>query len=123
MLLFYDDRKVSLLSNSAFVEYYENVLTVEDIIDEIEDIGFTAKEQSKKIAKKTIERNEKKAVVAVSGMTCATCSGAVEKGISAMRGVESMLSRFVFGFSFSCDKSKYPCTSRPASSVNHIMII
>ena len=78
------------------MEYYENKLTVEDIIDEIEDIGFDAKEQSKKIMKKAVERNEKKAIIGVSGMTCATCSGAVEKGISAMAGVESMLSKTVY---------------------------
>ena len=91
-IAYFGNRKVSLLSNSAFVEYYENTLTTEDIIDEIEDIGFTAKEQSKKIVKKAVERHDKKEVIGVSGMTCATCSGAVEKGISAMEGVKSMLS-------------------------------
>ena len=95
--------KVSLLSNTATVEFIEEIVTEEDIIDEIEDIGFDAQTQSlKQITKKQkkeekIEKPEKilkqrktKASITIDGMTCATCSGVVEKGLKQVDGIESI---------------------------------
>ena len=98
---------VSLLSNTATVEFIQGLVNEQDIIDEIEDIGFSSQIQScKKIklqsenikqklkVKQRPKTTKKKAIIEIDGMTCATCSGAVEKALKQLNGVESMYAVF-----------------------------
>ncbi|KAL5340106.1 E1-E2 ATPase-domain-containing protein [Aspergillus crustosus] len=83
---FVDHITVTLLSNNATVTYYGSKSKIEDIIEHIEDIGFEASlddigpltEPSHKQSSGYIAK------IAIGGMTCGSCSGAVTQGLNEL---------------------------------------
>eukprot|EP00850_Spirogloea_muscicola_P003799 SM000015S01299 [mRNA] locus=s15:1234257:1239742:+ [translate_table: standard] len=71
---------VSLMSNRAKIAFYPSIVQVEDIVEAIEDAGFEAS---------LLEEDEGLSVckLRIAGMTCTTCSGAVEEAVQRVRGV------------------------------------
>eukprot|EP00850_Spirogloea_muscicola_P012848 SM000085S23198 [mRNA] locus=s85:5921:11382:- [translate_table: standard] len=71
---------VSLMSNRAKIAFYPSIVQVEDILEAIEDAGFEAS---------LLEEDEGLSVckLRITGMTCTTCSGAVEEAVQRVRGV------------------------------------
>ena len=67
-------RKASFVSNSAVVEYIDGKINIEDIIDEIEDMGYEATKQSARVIKPRKPvipqqiSNDKKATIAIDGI-------------------------------------------------------
>ncbi|PWN93390.1 putative CCC2-P-type ATPase [Acaromyces ingoldii] len=72
---------VALLAEKGVVEYDDSKWTPAKIAEEIEDMGFEAEAQA--------EQREDSQVFKVYGMTCASCTSAVETGIGKMDGVVS----------------------------------
>ncbi|UZJ52709.1 hypothetical protein CBS101457_002029 [Exobasidium rhododendri] len=72
---------VALLAEKAVVEYDGSRWTPEKIAEEIDDMGFEASVE--------VEIQEDAQVFKVFGMTCASCTMTVEKGVGDMDGVKS----------------------------------
>lgn len=72
---------VALLAEKAVIEYDSSKWTPEKIAEEIEDIGFEAEVQQ--------EIRQDVQSFKVYGMTCASCTSAVEQGVSSLAGVTS----------------------------------
>ncbi|PID30978.1 MAG: heavy metal translocating P-type ATPase [Candidatus Cloacimonadota bacterium] len=70
---------VNLPLETCTVEYDENKISVEKIIEIIEKLGFSAKERSLKIT--TLD---------IGGMTCAACSSRIEKRLSKIDTIKSV---------------------------------
>ena len=64
-----------MLSNTATVEFIEGVVNQEDIVDEIDDIGFTAQIQNvKQISNGNVDNvTKKKATIEIGGMCFYLC--------------------------------------------------
>ena len=75
--------KVALLAERGVIEYDPSLWTVEKLVSEITDIGFDATPipQSK----------TDNITLRIYGMTCTTCSGAIEKSLSQTPGVHSVV--------------------------------
>lgn len=72
---------VNLAVEKAVVEYDNNIISIEDIIDAIKKLGYDAvSEQADTISS---------AVLKVSGMSCAACAARVEKQLGSLEGVHS----------------------------------
>lgn len=74
--------KVALLAERGVIEYDSSIWTAEKLVEEISDIGFDA----------TVIPPTRADVVTlrIYGMTCASCTGTVEGGLSAIPGVNSV---------------------------------
>lgn len=72
---------VALLAERAVVKYDPSVWTPERLAEEIEDIGFEAQ------VREAARADE--AVLSVFGMTCASCTAAVERALLASPGVSA----------------------------------
>lgn len=72
---------VALLAEKAVVEYDETQWTAEKIAEEIDDIGF----ETSVVA----ELQQDVQIFKVYGMTCASCTSAVEQGVFSLNGVLS----------------------------------
>lgn len=74
--------KVALLAERGVVEYDPSVWTPEKIINEISDIGFDATEIP-------MARSDM-VTLRIYGMTCGSCTSAVESGLRGMPGITSV---------------------------------
>lgn len=74
--------KVALLAERGVVEYDPSVWTPEKIVNEISDIGFDATEIP-------IARSDM-ITLRIYGMTCGSCTSAIETGLHGMPGVTSV---------------------------------
>ena len=75
--------EVNLLRGRARVSFDEEVVTAEVLREEVDLIGFDAQVLSVSEAVRRLQRVE----LSVQGMTCAACSGAVERALSKLEGV------------------------------------
>ena len=71
--------RVNLATERATVAYNPSMLDVQGIIQTINDLGYGAKERK--------EDGPKRVELAISGMTCASCSASVERALSRVPGV------------------------------------
>lgn len=71
---------VNLTTEKLTVEYDEKAISFADIQEKIEKIGYGIVEN-----KKTVESN-----VTIAGMTCAACSGRIEKVVGKLSGIEEI---------------------------------
>ena len=69
---------VNLATNQATIEY-DNNITPANLIDKINSMGYTASEPQE-----IVEFD-------ITGMTCANCSGGIERTLNAMEGVKSAI--------------------------------
>lgn len=76
---------VALIQEAAEVEYDPNVVSVEMLVECVEDAGF----DGALISMKCPEGKQQEEVVRlqVTGMTCSACSTAVEKALRSLKGV------------------------------------
>ena len=84
-LEFVKEVTVTLLTNSASLVFTGPLSNIDKIIEHIEDIGFEA--SSDEITEKTPAKPTAEAYVAelaISGMTCGSCVGAVTKGVEEL---------------------------------------
>ncbi|RAL07096.1 putative copper resistance-associated P-type ATPase [Aspergillus homomorphus CBS 101889] len=85
---FVEDITVNLLTNSAVVVFVGPRANAEKIAEQIEDIGFEAsldEVQSLTVAPRRKEPTPTYiAEVAISGMTCGSCSGAITRGLEEL---------------------------------------
>ncbi|KAL4878688.1 E1-E2 ATPase-domain-containing protein [Aspergillus karnatakaensis] len=88
---FVDDITVTLLSNNATVTYQGSRLRIEEIIEHIEDIGFEASlDEIRPLDTGPSDREQHQkntryvAKIAIGGMTCGACSGAVTQGLKEL---------------------------------------
>ncbi len=70
---------VNLATERATVAFDPSLLDVQNIIDTIDDLGYGAKERR--------EDGPRRVDLAISGMTCASCSARVERALSKVPGV------------------------------------
>jgi copper chaperone CopZ len=83
---------VTLLTERAEVAFDSAVLSPKDIVELVEDVGFTA-----------VEEDKTTIVLNIGGMTCAACVGTVENVLLDTPGVTQVkktLFSFLFFFSF-----------------------
>ncbi|KAL4749944.1 hypothetical protein BDW72DRAFT_177106 [Aspergillus terricola var. indicus] len=86
-LEFVDDITVTLLSNSATVTYRGLRSNVEQIIEQIEDIGFEASLDEVNPVDTEPSQGQNLGYIAeisIGGMTCGSCSGAVTQGLNEL---------------------------------------
>ncbi|PYH45553.1 putative copper resistance-associated P-type ATPase [Aspergillus saccharolyticus JOP 1030-1] len=85
---FVEDITVNLLTNSAVVVFVGPQGNVEKIVGQIEDIGFEA--SLDEVQSLTVAPKHKEAIptyvaeVAITGMTCGSCSGAITRGLEEL---------------------------------------
>ncbi|KAI9368356.1 E1-E2 ATPase-domain-containing protein [Aspergillus egyptiacus] len=82
---FVDDITVALLSNNATITYHGSKSNIENILERIEDIGFDASlDEVNPINNQSSSRQTLGYVaeIAVGGMTCGSCSGAITQGLN-----------------------------------------
>ncbi|KAL3482335.1 E1-E2 ATPase-domain-containing protein [Aspergillus californicus] len=80
-----DDIAVTLLSNNATVTYDGSMLKIQEIIEYIEDIGFDASldEVSPVKSEPSCSQGQSYiAEIAIRGMTCGSCSGAITQTLN-----------------------------------------
>ena len=68
------------------MEFDSSKVTTDTIGDEIESIGFDARLE----ASTTPMKRKLLATLSIDGMTCATCSGAIEKGLKKVDGISAV---------------------------------
>lgn len=73
------EQNVNLVTELMTVTFDENKLTEADIIKTVEKAGYEASEVS----------DSKEVTIPISGMTCASCSKAVERALGKLDGIES----------------------------------
>ena len=71
---------VNLAAETMEVEWDEAVLTLDDISDTVKGLGFEL----------VIPDTDVTLQLAISGMTCASCSARIEKVVGALEGVRKM---------------------------------
>lgn len=74
------EQNVNLVTELMTVTFDENKLTEADIIKTVEKAGYEATEVS----------DSKEVTIPIAGMTCASCSKAVERALGKLAGVESV---------------------------------
>ncbi len=72
------DVSVNLTNETAFVKYDPSIITLEKIIETIENIGYK------------VVREEKEVDVKIGGMTCAMCAKTIETAIRELKGVKDV---------------------------------
>lgn len=80
---------VNLLRERASITFDGSLASAENLCEEIEDLGFAAKVLEVEDMKRAIVSGGGRFLVELSiqGMTCAACSGAVERGLTSTLGV------------------------------------
>ncbi|MGL4382821.1 MAG: copper ion binding protein, partial [Bacilli bacterium] len=89
---------VNIATNKLTIEYDENLVTDEIVKETVEKVGYGLKSD-------LVKENYQ-----VIGMTCSACAAAIEKGVSAMPGVESAMVNFATNtitVSYDDNKVKY----------------
>ncbi|KAL4781858.1 E1-E2 ATPase-domain-containing protein [Aspergillus varians] len=84
---FVDEITVTLLSNSAVVTYKGPQSTIEEIIERIEDMGFEASlDEVNPVDIETPQSQSRGYIanIAIGGMTCGSCSGAITRGLNEL---------------------------------------
>ncbi|MCX7884200.1 MAG: heavy metal translocating P-type ATPase [Caloramator sp.] len=71
------DVNLNFAVEKLYVNYDENVTSINEIISAIEKAGYTAKE----------EKESKEIIIRIGGMTCAACAKAVERAVKKLDGV------------------------------------
>lgn len=69
------EASVNLASERAAVQYDGDAVTLQQVVDKIEHLGY-------KVPAETLD-------LQIEGMTCAACSTRIEKGLSRMQGVQT----------------------------------
>jgi Cu+-exporting ATPase len=69
---------VNLANDTAIIDYDENIVTIEQIIDAVEAIGYDAKINENKVTQLTMR---------IEGMTCASCAQNVDRAVRKLDGV------------------------------------
>ncbi|CAE7788476.1 HMA5 [Symbiodinium sp. CCMP2456] len=104
--------EVSLLRERADVTFNANVVNPEQLCSEIEDIGFEAslhQVAENKLRASAGPRN-RRVELSVGGMTCAACSGAVERALRRCDGVLEVQ------VSLLCGKATLVCSAAAPSA-------
>ncbi|CAE7904920.1 HMA5, partial [Symbiodinium sp. KB8] len=104
--------EVSLLRERADVTFNANVVNPEQLCSEIEDIGFEAslhQVAESKLRASAGPRN-RRVELSVGGMTCAACSGAVERALRRCDGVLEVQ------VSLLCGKATLVCSAAAPSA-------
>lgn len=86
-LEFVEDITVTLLSNSGTVTYHGPRSNIDEIIEQIEDIGFEASlDEVTPIDTETSQTQSSGyiAEISIGGMTCGACSGTVSEGVNEL---------------------------------------
>ncbi len=81
---------VNFATEKLTVEFDENKITIDDIINSVQKVGYNAEEQ--------VETNE--IFIPIEGMSCASCANAIEKSIKKLDGVE------IVSVNFASEKAK-----------------
>ncbi|CAK44281.1 hypothetical protein ASPNIDRAFT_37207 [Aspergillus niger ATCC 1015] len=85
---FVEDITVNLLTNSATVVFTGPQSNIDKVVEQIEDIGFEASLDEVNMIKTAPARKEAPstfvAELAIGGMTCGSCSGAVTRGLEEL---------------------------------------
>lgn len=68
------EAKVNLAMENAKIKYNEDQVQPDDLINKIEKLGYGVPEE--------------KVELDIRGMTCASCSGRIEKGLNRMQGID-----------------------------------
>nr|BAH24014.1 heavy metal transporting P-type ATPase [Ascidia sydneiensis samea] len=74
--------KVSLKNEEAEVTFDPNLVTIEGIIESIDDMGFDVKRKE--------NLDEKMIVINIEGMTCNACVNSIETKVAKLEGVENI---------------------------------
>ncbi|KAK4516071.1 dolichyl-diphosphooligosaccharide--protein glycosyltransferase subunit 1 [Mucor velutinosus] len=80
--------QVSLLAESATITYSPSMISTDDIIQHVEDMGFEASLTADDISSSNDASS--KLQLQIYGMTCASCVNAIEREINKLDGVESI---------------------------------
>ena len=72
-----DKATVNLLDESVTVEFNPEKVSLEDIENKIEGIGFK------------VVKNKERVRIKIKGMTCAVCAKTIEKFLNKMEGVKA----------------------------------
>jgi P-type Cu+ transporter len=94
------EAKVSLVTERAEVHFDPAIITAEQLVEEIEDVGFDAsmvsppqidgvthKTSRAKDVTESDGKKQRKAFIMVGGMTCSNCSNTVNNALEAVDGV------------------------------------
>ncbi|KAK6338822.1 hypothetical protein TWF696_009630 [Orbilia brochopaga] len=82
--------EISLLMNRAVIVHDATLVSTQTIIDTIEDRGFDAALISSVESKPKPVAQSTTSTIGIEGMTCGSCTSAVEKALSAPEGVISV---------------------------------
>lgn len=80
--------QVSLLAESATITYTPSIISTNEIIQHVEDMGFEASLTADDITSNNDQSS--KLQLQIYGMTCASCVNAIEREIGKLDGVESI---------------------------------
>lgn len=72
------ESNINLTTEKLSIKYDRELVSRDEIIKKIEELGFGAK----------LEKELRIATIAITGMSCQSCSSKVEKGIGKLEGVE-----------------------------------
>lgn len=75
---------VNFATEKLSVEYDENKLSIDDIVNAIRKAGYGAKE----------EKDTREVTIPIGGMTCAACAKAVERSVNKLGGITSAVVNF-----------------------------
>lgn len=71
---------VNLATEKLSIEYSEDKITNSDIIQTVTKLGYGIEE----------ETNNREVIIPISGMTCASCVKAVERGVNKLSGIQEV---------------------------------
>ncbi|ODO05193.1 hypothetical protein L198_01882 [Cryptococcus wingfieldii CBS 7118] len=80
--------EINLLGSSGVVLHNQS-LTPDDVKDIVDDLGYDAQVVSSETAVERKRDAKIKSTFAIEGMTCASCSGAINSAFRGMEGIES----------------------------------
>ncbi|KAL2834947.1 E1-E2 ATPase-domain-containing protein [Aspergillus cavernicola] len=84
---FVDDITVNLLSNNATVLYQGPKSKIDEVLEHIEDIGFEASlDEANPVNDRPSQSQSRSyiAEIAIGGMTCGSCAGAITQGLNGL---------------------------------------
>ncbi|ETO27537.1 hypothetical protein RFI_09595, partial [Reticulomyxa filosa] len=91
--------KVSLLTKVAMIQFNKDQITVDKIMEEIQDIGFDCSMKSSKTMVSPVVQSGSQRYqgdLKIFGMTCASCSNAIEKHISSLAGIPYKKKKLIY---------------------------